>query len=397
MEPKPMCARSQLRARRKDQPVARKPNDVMKLPPPQADLEDQLRAQRRTVDFDTFDIHTKQLIQMLKDNEIHVSPKYQRKFRWEDDRCSQFIESLMLGIPVPSLFMATNKENDWELVDGVQRLSTLVYFAGSQALREGLNLGEGRTLKHSLALTGLKKLALFDGLTFDQLPKSIQLQFNTRPIKVITLNDKSDTVVRFDLFERLNTGGVVLSAQEIRDCIYQGRFADQIEKWAADKNFRKVLKLTQLQRTDATGEECVLRFFAFRNRYRTFVHDVRDFLNDYMEDASGEFDYESAEQIFGRTFAELARVFPDGLRRQGKKVIGSTTPLNLFEGVAVGASFALDQIERLPTAGLNEWLASDELRDTTTGATNSQKAVKGRIEFCRDRFLGKSYVPRPRN
>ena len=391
-----MCARSQLRARRKDEPVSRKNNKTLQLPLPM-ELEDQLRTQRRTVDFDTFDIHTKQLMQMLQDKMIQVSPRYQRKFRWEDDRCSQFIESLMLGIPVPSIFMATNKENDWELVDGVQRLSTLVYFAGDKELRESLNLGEGRTLDHPLTLEGLKKLTRFEGFRFDQLPKPIQLQFHTRPIKVITLNDKSDTIVRFDLFERLNTGGVILSPQEIRDCIYQGEFADRIEGWANHKDFKKVVKLPQLQRTDATAEECVLRFFAFRDRYTSFVHDVREFLNKYMEDSTRKFNYASAEQVFSRTFAELARVFPDGLRRPGKKGMGSITPLNLFEGVAVGASLALDQEQRLHSAGLREWLASDELKEHTTGPTNSQKAVKGRIEFCRDRFLGMTYVSKPKN
>src|SRR5580693_5934842 len=103
-------------------------------------IELQLRTQRRTVDFDTFDIHMQQLISMVKEGQIIVSPAYQRQFRWSDKRCSQFIESLMLGIPIPSLFMATNADSTWEVVDGVQRLSTIIKFAGDEALRKKLGL-----------------------------------------------------------------------------------------------------------------------------------------------------------------------------------------------------------------------------------------------------------------
>jgi hypothetical protein len=349
-------------------------------------LATQLTKQRRTVDFDTFDIHMQQFIAMLKGKQIKVSPKYQRQFRWSNDRCSQFIESLMLGIPIPSLFMATNGDSTWEVVDGVQRLSTIIKFAGDDELRKthGLN--------GPLVLTDLQKLSDFVNLRFDQLPANLQLHFWTRPVKVVTLNDKSDPVVRYDLFERLNTGGVALSAQEIRDCVFQGNFADKVEEWSKTPGFRRAVKLTPLQQRDATAEECVLRFFAFRDKYKTFEHSVTEFLNTYMQESSKVFDYISAEAVFMKTFRELARVFPEGISRgKGRK----TTPLNLYEGISVGASLALDKNPKLHAAGLNQWLDSKELREYTTGATNDKSAVRGRIEFCRDRFLGKPYVPKP--
>jgi hypothetical protein len=232
--------------------MSKKPAQALENVPSNVVLEEQLRTQRRTVDFDTFDIHTKQLLGMLAEDQILVSPKYQRKFRWQPDRCSQFIESLMLGIPVPSLFMATNPDNAWEIVDGVQRLSTIAYFAGDKSIHKKLKLDE-IGLKGPLVLTSLKKLTKFEGLTFDQLPKALQLHFHTRPLKVTTLNDKSDVRVRFDLFERLNTGGVSLSPQEIRDCIFQGKFADQLEIWSKNPYFAKVVRLTP---STADGRYC---------------------------------------------------------------------------------------------------------------------------------------------
>ncbi len=200
-------------------PKGRKATLLMSTQSP-AKLAQQLGEQRRTVDFDSFDIQLQELLRMLEDGQISVAPAYQRQFRWDNARCSQLMESLMLGIPIPNLFMATNTDNTWEVVDGVQRLSAIVKFAGTKELRDKLKLnGE-------LALEDLQKIDKFNGMTFSTLPPNIQQHLRTRPLKVVTLNDKSDTVVRFDLFERLNTGGISLTKQEIRDCVYQGDFAE---------------------------------------------------------------------------------------------------------------------------------------------------------------------------
>jgi hypothetical protein len=354
-------------------------------------LDLQLKEQRRTVDFDTADVLTRQLLLLLQSGEISIAPAYQRLFRWTKKQASQFIESMLLGIPIPSLFMATTApENRSEVVDGVQRLTTIVWFAGDDELRRQLKLQNG-----PLCLEQLEKLTEFNGLCFTDLPEALQRLFLGRSIKVITLNDKSDDIVRYDLFERINTGGVELSPQEIRNCIYskpeQTKFKEHLQRWAREANFRKVLRLTPKQERDATADECVLRFFAYLYRYKSFEHNVTLFLNEYMRDASMDFDFKKGEDIFNKTFKELARIFPDGIRRQPGNQ--KNTPLNLFEGITVGAALALQHSASLKVNHLKTWLESAELRDFTTGATNDRSAVKGRIEFCRDRFLGKPYVP----
>jgi hypothetical protein len=350
-------------------------------------LSGQLGEQRRTVDFDTFDIQLQELLRQLDDKQISVAPVYQRHFRWDDTRCSQLIESLALGIPIPNLFMATNLDNTWEVVDGVQRLSAVVKFAASPELRARLNVG------NQLILEGLEKLTHFNGLTYDQLPPNLQQHIRTRPLKVVTLNDKSDKRLRIDLFERLNTGGVVLTKQEIRDCVFYGPFAELLDKLALTADCHTVVRLTTKQDKDGTREECVLRFFSFLDRYKAFEHSVEDFLDDYMQHGAEKFsphDMQSRKSEFERVFAALAAAFPKGILRPGGK---GTTPLNLFEGVAVGAALAMRKAGKLQTAGLQQWMAAPELRASTTGATNRRGAVIHRIEFCRDRFLGQPYVP----
>lgn len=338
----------------------------------------QLETQRHRVDFDTYDITVQQLISMVESRAIDVAPAYQRHFRWDINKRSDLVESVFLGVPVPSLFMATNKDGTWELVDGVQRLSTLTQFAGSEKARKLLNI------ERPLVLKDLKKLSELDNTTFAELPDSHKLQFLLRPIKVITLSDKSDLAVRFDLFERLNTGGEALTDQEIRACIYRGPFNEFLDRMAKSKEFHKVVRLTERQENDGTREECVLRFFAFLHTYKSFVHSVVDFLNGYMEEASKSFDYVSNEDLFMRTFKQLASALPKGIIRGNRKI----TPINLYEAVAVGAGLALQKKPQLVTSGAAVWVDSKKLKALTTGATNNLALVKGRIEHCRDKFLG---------
>lgn len=342
-----------------------------------ANLVEQLNDQKRKVDFDSFDITVKELIGMFADSMIDIAPEYQRQFRWSEERQSAFVESVFLGIPIPSLFMAANADGTWELIDGVQRLSTLIHFVGDDVVRNRVNL------RDPLVLCELEKLTDFNGKRFTDLPQSTQLQFLLKPLKVTTISDKSDLNVRFDLFERLNTGGVALTPQEIRSCIYRGEFNETLRELARNKDFHKVLRLPKEGERNGTREEFVLRFFAFYHNYRSFEHSVIDFLNNYMAKASKQFDRKENQQLFEAVFKELAKAFPQGLtRRRG------VTPTNLFEAVAVGAALAYVESGKIITKGAHDWVNSEELKRFTSAGTNSRPLVRGRIEYCRDKFKG---------
>ena len=342
------------------------------------ELTSQLNENRRKVDFDTYDITVKELVGMVAERVIDIAPEYQRQFRWSEENQSTFIESVFLGIPIPSLFMAANADGRWELIDGVQRLSTLVRYVGDADVRAVVGRPD------ALVLKGLEKLTAFNGLKYEDLPKPVQLQFSLKPLKVTTISDKSDLSVRFDLFERLNTGGVRLAPQEIRSCVYRGPFNEMLKRLARDPNFRKVVKLRTSAEHNATREELVLRFFAFLYRYKQFNHSVIDFLNDFMGKGTEGFDYASSEDLFAAVFKALQEALPGGIVRGNR----NQTPLNLFEAVAVGAALAWQQKGELVATGVKKWMNSATLESYTTGATNSRKMVGQRIEFCRDKFLG---------
>lgn len=344
----------------------------------------QLLEQRRKVDFDSYDVTVDELVRRVGRKRIEIAPAYQRQFRWDNDRQSRLIESLLLGIPVPSLFMATNVDADsgtsWEVVDGLQRLLSLVNFLAEDATRQDAGLVP--THPGPLRLSGLEKLTTLEGSLASELPADIRTGLEDRPIKVIVLNDKSDLRVRFDLFERLNTGGIRLTDHEVRECVFMGDFVDLLSELASLDSFKTVVTLPRAQQRDGSAQEYVLRFFAFLESYQTFEHSVKDFLNDFCASASEDPHLDERRSRFTATFDYLARVFPGGLKsRKG------ATPVNLFEGIAVGAALAIEANPDLMLPVSLDWVASDEMKSLTTGATNSRPRVAGRIEVARDHFL----------
>ncbi len=135
---------------------------------------------------------------------------------------------------------------------------------------------------------------------------------------------------------------------------------------------------------DGTREEFILRFFAFYYNYLNFDHSVVDFLNSFMSNANKNFNYDNGSKLFKKTFKALAKI-PGGIVRNR-----TTTPTNLFEGVAVGAALALTKKSTLNISNAKRWISGKDLTNFTTGATNSRVKVIKRIEFCRDKFMGKN-------
>lgn len=343
-------------------------------------LVEDLNEQKRKVDFNNYDFSVKELVSMVAEGIINIAPEYQRQFRWDTKRQSTLIESLFLGIPIPNLFMATNANGTWEVIDGVQRITTMIHFLNNKEAK----LKSGIDTEHNLELSDLEKLSLFNGKKFDDLPPQIKLDFILKPLKVTTLSDKSDKMVRFDLFERLNTGGIRLTPQEIRSCVYRGKFNDFIKKLAKDDNFLSCIKFDQTQLSDGTTEEAVLRFFAFLNNYKNFKSSVIGFLNEYMQQSSEKFAYTINERIFKKTFSALSKL-PQGITSNRKG--GRAFRVNFYEGVAVGAALALKEKGAINLENFYTWIEDPIFIDATTGATNTPNRVSTRIKFSKEQFL----------
>ena len=343
-------------------------------------IQEQLDKNRRSVSFDSHDLSVRQLYDMVCEKDIDIAPDYQRHFIWDDERQSQLIESIFLGIPVPSLFMATNKDSTWEVIDGLQRLTTIVNFIGNDETIKSIN-----SATKKLKLTCLEKLSAFNGLYFEDLPKSIQLGFQTRPIRITVLNDRSDFNVRYDLFERLNTGGVTLHPQEIRNCVFVGEFNEFVKDCALNRDFRDVVKVTKNAEKTGNFEELVLKFFAYYEDRNEFVHGVKEFLNDYMEKKTHTFkNKKDLKSLFESTFKQLNEILPNGIVRGNRTNI---TPIVLYEAITVGVADTLTDNLKINNSKLINILNNEELKKLTTGATNSRRKVIDRIKYVKENIV----------
>jgi uncharacterized protein with ParB-like and HNH nuclease domain len=343
-------------------------------------IQEQIESNRKSVSFDSYDIAIRQLCDMVIESMIDIAPEYQRHFVWDETRQSQLIESILLGIPVPSLFMATNKNSTWEVIDGLQRLTTIINFIGTDEIIHKVN-----PLCKKLKLYGLEKLSSLNSLKYDDLPKSLQLMFMTRPIRVTVLNDRSDFDLRYSLFERLNTGGVTLHPQEIRNCVFLGKFNDFIKGLSEYPPFRNVVKMTANSSRTGSYEEMVLKFFAYYQDRDLFVHGVETFLNDYMKKKTKSFvDEQNLRTLFENTFTCLDANLPEGIVRGNRK---NVTPLVLYEAISVGVADALQQVANINGQTLVSLLDNEDLRILTTGATNSKNKLLQRISLVRDALI----------
>ena len=228
-----------------------------------------------------------------------------------------------------------------------------------------------------------KKLTEMNGKTITEVPAALKLDFLLKPIKVITLSDKSDFQVRFDLFQRLNTGGITLTDQEIRNCVFKGSFNDFIKRLSEDERLRRLTKKPKSAFEDGTYEELVLRFFAYLYGRDLFEHNVKDFLNKFMKWAITNYSERDYEAIFNKVFDELS-----GLQDGIVKIVGRKNSSTVFwEAVTVGAAEALlSGHEHINLLGFYEWAVDPEFNRLVTGATNSRPMIDNRIRFAREKF-----------
>lgn len=341
--------------------------------------EDQIVAHHRTIDYDTREYPVEVLVQKylnkLNDDEGELFiPDYQREHTWAEDRQSKFIESVLIGLPIPYLFVADvpGKEARLEIVDGSQRIRTLANFT-----------------QNKLRLRGLEKLEKLNGFTFEDLPASRQRRFNRHTLRMIELTEKADEEVRRDIFERINTGSQELTDMEVRWGVHDSPFLEFIRECSADATFIKLAPLPELSVKRRERQEFVLRFFAYLENYTKFERSVVEFLDEYLKKTQGKFNDSTKKKMkaeWTRMLAFVNKSFPNGF----SKAKGHTrTPRIRYEAIAVGSALAIREKPTLKVES-TAWTSSDEFKKlTTSDASNSRPKVVGRIEFVRDKLLGK--------
>lgn len=330
---------------------------------------------RRVVNYIVTDFSIEIIASKYKENaeaegDIFV-PDYQRSLVWSESQMSYFIESLLLRIPVPPLFLY-DVDGRLEIVDGSQRVRCISAYIGNK-----------------FALSDLEKLDFLNGYQFANLPKTASLRLLNSPIRTFVLSEQADQSTRVELFRRLNTSGKILTDAEIRVGAFPGRLLDIIKECALSAKFTELCPAKRGQRAaESERQELVLRFFAYLEGYTRFEHDVRDFLDKYLEKGNQrpKSDLNPLVKSFNKMVEFVAKHYPYGFRRSAKS---SQTPRVRFEAISVGTALALASGKSPKVSLIQSWLEGDEFKDLTRiGATNSAKLLRLRIEYVRDKLIG---------
>lgn len=274
--------------------------------------------QLKSVHTQSLDISFNELADMVKEGELDISPDYQRLFLWSEGARSRFIESLLLEMPVPPIYVVEEEDNKKLLIDGLQRLSSYLHFRGmldAQHLKPPVQKGD------KLILQDCDIVKTLNGKTYDDLGTALQIKLRRSFVRVEVVRKGSNPKFKYYMFKRLNTGGEALTPQQLRNCtirLLDPVFNDFIMTLAdQNQDFKTCIStISEEQTYGAYDKELVLRFFALKNWLPQFKHDVADFMTEYMEavsdpDNSESFDYQKEEGIFTRTFAILAATLDD--------------------------------------------------------------------------------------
>lgn len=301
----------------------------------------------------TIDFSFNELADMHKQSELVIDPEFQRMFRWSEGSQSRFIESLLLELPVPPIFLIERNDRVYELIDGLQRISSFLHFRGQLEY-------EGK-LMTPLVLSDCDIVPDLNGRTYADLPRALEIKLKRSYIRAEILRKESDPRLRYYMFKRLNTGGLSLSAQEVRNAtirLLSNEFNEFLVELADNEDFKYCTdNLPEAGRRRRLDQELILRFFAFKNNAAAYKHDVSDFLTEYMEDVSDpttstQIDYKTERYIFEKTFAVIRRIAD--ILEYGPKVFGNVQrngspraqfSVHHYESIVVGLQSIIERVE----------------------------------------------------
>jgi hypothetical protein len=228
------------------------------------------QAQDRLV-LQASDLSLQTVASMVQSGSMDLQPQYQRRARWTPEKKSALIESFLLNVPVPPVYLSEEDYGTYAIIDGKQRISAVSQF-----------------MSNSLRLRSLDTFTEIEGLTFIELPDELRNALTVRPyIRAVTLLKQSDPQLKYEVFSRLNTGGIALNAQEIRNVAYRGSLNDAIVSAAESDSFlRQQLKIkgeTSSAYREMADAEYVLRFLTLADRWEEFTGDLKESMNEFMD------------------------------------------------------------------------------------------------------------------
>ena len=368
---------------------------------PTSELQKQIDEQRMQIRTDSYAMSISEWASLYEGNEIDIHPEFQPFFRWTPYQKSRLIESLLLGIPIPPIFVSQSGDGVWEVVDGLQRLSTIYEFMGILKDKQG-------NYKPKLKLERPNILTALEGKMWDEeedspnyLTPQQRLVIKRSKIDVNIILRESDPATKYELFNRLNTGGTQLSDQEVRNSILvmlNPTLFNTMNELSNGEKFREVVALTDRALDERYDLDLITRFFVFRTMNEGDLKQVGD-LNDFMTEQiqkiarNPNFDIQQAKDAFVRTIDLLhSTLGNESFKKYDQsrdKFLGGFT-ISAFEGIALGIAYHYPNMLNVPAQELRDrcvrmWNHPEFVRNTGMGVAASRR-VPHTIRIGRDIF-----------
>ena len=312
-------------------------------------LQNEIDERRKKIHSDQYPISIGELANLYRDGELDVHPEFQRFFRWSDEQKSRFIESILLGIPIPSLFVSQREDGKWDVIDGLQRLSTVFQLMGI------LKDDNGEKIK-PLLLTKTIFLPAMEGRVWNQsngnmaLTPAQQLLIKRAKLDVKIILRESDESTKFEMFQRLNTGGTPLTDQEVRNAMLVAvnpSFLEWLRELADYQSFKDCVTLTDRSIDERYDLEIVLRFLVLRLKSDSDLKNVGDlgiYLTDEMLELAKALKRIRREETkaFKDTFDQISvNLGADSFRKYDpvRQRFSGGFLISAFEAVAMGMGF----------------------------------------------------------
>lgn len=326
---------------------------------------------------------------MYERQELDIHPEFQRFFRWSHGQKTGLIESILLGIPLPPIFVSQRADGVWDVVDGLQRLSTILQFMGILKNEDGNDV-------EPLVLGGTKYLPALKDIQWEDkkdpkksLPKDLQLTLKRSKLAASIVLKESDETAKYDLFQRLNTGGSELSPQEVRNCLLvmiDKSFFDWLKDLSQNEAFIATTALSDRPLEEAYDVELALRFLVLSQVPVTEIKSVGDvgvFLTDRMTEIAQnkKFKKPPVKALFEQTFSLLAEVLGDDAFKRfsvKKNRHEGGFLLSLYEAVGLGIAFNIAAGTLCPKSKIVErarsvWSNPDFTNWATAGVTANRR------------------------
>ena len=333
------------------------------------------------------------LLSRLETGALNLQPDFQRKAGiWNDVKQSRLIESLLLRIPLPSFYVSENRDEEWEVVDGIQRLT---------AIRRFVQPPDSEAPQKPLTLTGLQYLKRdFDGQRFSDLPPRLVRRIKETEFTFHIILSTTPDVVRFNIFARLNTGGMPLTQQELRHALVPGQARAVLKDWASSDSFQRAID-NSIASDRMADREMVLRFIAFSSMPSPEMYSRRDDFGDFLMEAMQNINaltepaIEAARATFNTTMDTAYIIFEDDAFRKRYSPDDYRNPINraLFESIAVNLA-KLDPNQRTCLIKKREavktrflqLMRDPEFESAVSVATSDPKKIRYRFLQVRDVF-----------